>query len=92
MQEPYKQKLKINIKKAKWLLDTIEKMIENDRYCLDIAQQVNASIWILKSSKDLILESHLNSCASHKLASKDENEKEQFINELMTVFHISKKK
>ncbi len=92
MIEPYKSKLLTNVKKTKWILDAIEKMIENDRYCLDIAQQVNASIWLMKSAKDMILESHLNSCWAHKLASHDEKEKEEFVRELMAVFHISKKK
>jgi DNA-binding FrmR family transcriptional regulator len=46
----------------------------------------------MKSAKDLILESHLNSCASHKLTSPDAKEKEQFVKDLMAVFHISHKK
>lgn len=44
MIEPYKQKLLTNIKKTRGLLETVEKMVENDRYCMDIAQQINASL------------------------------------------------
>lgn len=91
MVEPYKSKLLTNIKKTKWLLDTIQKMIEEERYCMDIAQQINSALGMMKSSSDMILESHLNSCAAHKLTSKNQEEKEQFITELMKVFHISKK-
>lgn len=46
----------------------------------------------MKSAKNLILESHLNSCGAHKLMSPDVEEKEQFIQELMDIFHISHKK
>lgn len=91
MVEPYKAKLLTNIKKTKWLLDTIQKMVDEDRYCMDIAQQINAALGMMKSSSDMILESHLNSCAAHKLTSENKEEKEKFINELMKVFHISKK-
>ncbi|EKE26357.1 MAG: hypothetical protein ACD_4C00313G0004 [uncultured bacterium (gcode 4)] len=90
MVEPYKSKLLTNIKKTKWLLETITKMIENERYCMDIAQQINAAEWFLKSSSNLILKSHLNSCAAHKLTSDNNKEKEEFIEELVKVFHISK--
>lgn len=92
MIEPYKRKLLTNLKKTRGLLETVEKMVENDRYCMDIAQQINASLGLMKSAKDLILQSHLNSCAAHKLTSEDIVEKEQFVQELMDVFHISHKK
>ena len=72
-------------------MDTIQKMIEEDRYCMDIAQQCNAALWLIRSANALILESHLNSCAAHKLSSEDEKEKEKFIGELMQVFNISKR-
>lgn len=92
MIEPHKTKLLTNLKKTRGLLETIERMVQDDRYCMDIAQQINASLGLMKSAKDLILESHLNSCAGHKLMSEDRAEKEQFIQELMDIFHISHKK
>lgn len=92
MIEPYKSKLLTNLKKTRGLIETIERMVEDERYCMDIAQQINASLGLMSSAKRLILESHLNSCASHKLISKDTEEKQQFIGELLDVFHISNKK
>lgn len=92
MIEPYKSKLLTNLKKTRGLIETIERMVQDDRYCMDIAQQINASLGLMKSAKDLILESHLSSCASHKLMSPDKEEKALFVQELMDVFHISHKK
>jgi DNA-binding FrmR family transcriptional regulator len=92
MIEPYKSKLLTNLKKTRGLIETIERMVQDDRYCMDIAQQINASLGLMKSAKDLILESHLTSCASHKLMSSDKEEKALFVQELMDVFHISHKK
>lgn len=92
MIEPYKSKLLTNLKKTRGLIDAIEKMVIDDRYCMDIAQQINASLGLMKSAKSLILESHLHSCGSHKLMSEDREEKGKFIQELMDIFHISHKK
>lgn len=44
MKDPYKKKFLTNIRKTKGLLETIEKMALDDRYCMDIAQQVNAAL------------------------------------------------
>ena len=92
MIEPHKAKLLTNLKKTRGLLEAIEKMVVGDRYCMDIAQQLNASLGLMKSAKSLVLESHLNSCAAHKLTSENKEEKEQFVQELMDIFHISHKK
>lgn len=89
MIEPYKKKFLTNIKKTKWLLETIEKMVEEDRYCMDVAQQVNASLGFLRSANALVLESHLNTCAGHKLSSKNLDEKEIFIRELLQIINVS---
>lgn len=37
-------------------MDTIQKMVEEDRYCMDIAQQTNAALGLLRSANALILE------------------------------------
>lgn len=88
MKDPYKKKFVTNVRKVKGLLETIEKMVEEDRYCVDIAQQVNAAIGFLKSANSTVLSGHLDSCASHRLNSETE-EKEAFIAELVRVFGVS---
>lgn len=91
MIEPYTDKIKTNIKKAKGQLDLINKMIENDKYCVDIAQQINACVGLLKQANAYILESHLLSCGTHKLSSKDVEEKMAFVKELIKAFRMNNK-
>jgi CsoR family transcriptional regulator, copper-sensing transcriptional repressor len=50
----------------------IEKMIENDRYCIDILTQVSAVSTALESVAFRILDQHVNHCVAHALASGDE--------------------
>lgn len=90
MIEPYKSKVQLNLKKVQGQINLIQKMIVEGRYCVDIAQQVNAATGILKKANDLILESHLNSCALDKLNSKDKNEREEFVKELIRNFRVTR--
>ena len=89
MKEPYIGKISTNVKKTKGQLALIEKMIAEDRYCVDIGQQVNATIGLLKQINNLILESHLLCCGAKKLNSAKEAERLGFTKELIKAFTIT---
>ena len=91
MIEPYTGKIKLSLKKVHGQLAVIDKMVDNERYCLDIAQQVNAAIGLLKQVNNHILENHLLSCGVHKLESKNSKVREEFARELVKVFDQTKK-
>ena len=91
MIEPYKAKIKLGLKKAQGQLKLLDKMVEEDRYCIDVAQQINAAIGLLKQINITILENHLQSCGTNKLASKSAIEKDQFIKELIKTFNLTGK-
>lgn len=67
-------------------------MIEEDIYCANIAQQINASIWLLKSANNKLLEHHIKCCGAKKLLSKDKNEIDKFVKELVRVRDVSTRK
>jgi DNA-binding FrmR family transcriptional regulator len=69
-------------------IDGIKKMIEEERYCVDIVNQIKAVRSALKSVEKNILQKHIKHCvaASFK-ASK--TEQEQKINELIGLFDKS---
>jgi len=50
----------------------IEKMVEEDRYCIDILTQISAVSTALDSLAFQILDSHVNHCVAGALASGDE--------------------
>ena len=91
MIEPYINKIELNLKKAQGQINLIQKMVDEGKYCVDVAQQVNAAIGILKKTNDLILESHLSTCAAHKLNSRKKVEREKFVKELIHNFRITDK-
>lgn len=89
MQDQYSQKIKLNLKKAAGQLKLIEQMIDDGRYCIDIAQQVNASVGLLKKVNDFILENHLLVCGAKKLNSAKQSDRVGFANELIKAFTIA---
>ena len=91
MKEPYLGKIKINLKKVEGQIKLLNKMLEDKRYCIDVAQQVNAAIGILKQTNNLILESHLNTCATSKLSSDRKGVREDFVKELVKTFNLTGK-
>ncbi len=85
MIEPFSGQVKKNLQKAGGQLDTVLKMAEADRYCMDIIQQNNAVIGILQQVNNLILESHLRTCGA-ALGSKSAKERDGFIAEILRVW------
>jgi len=68
------------LKTARGQLDGIIKMVEDDRYCLDISQQVTAVDALLRRVNREILSAHLKHCVEH---AKDDQERSDKIDELV---------
>jgi DNA-binding FrmR family transcriptional regulator len=61
----------------------IERMLEEDRYCIDILTQVAAVTTALESLALQILDQHVRHCVAGAIASGDKDETGQKIEELM---------
>ena len=68
------------LKTARGQLDGIIKMVEDDRYCVDISHQVMATGAILSRANKEILTAHLKHCVNE---AKTPQEREQKIDELV---------
>ncbi len=64
-------------------LKGIEKMIEGDKYCIDIINQITAVQSSLRKLSDQVLEGHLHSCVKGAIKRGDD---EEILRELMEVF------
>ena len=91
MMNPYKNQAVTNLKKAKGFIDRIAKMIEEEEYCIDICQQVNAALGLLKKTNHYILESHLLTCGTKELASGSEKKRKEFAKEILRVCEVSRR-
>ena len=68
------------IKTARGQLDGIARMVEDDRYCMDIAHQLMATEAILNRINRDILSAHLKHCVK---TAESEEEREEKIDELI---------
>ena len=73
------------IKTARGQLDGILKMIDEDRYCIDISNQVLAVISILGKANKEIIRAHLAGCVKDSLTGGTPEEVETKLDEVMSV-------
>ena len=76
-----KQNIKRLLNTAKGQIDGLNRMIDDDKYCIDISNQIMATIAILKKVNIEILDAHLKCCVLHS----DNEEREAKINEISDV-------
>lgn len=63
------------LKTARGQIDGILKMVEEDRYCLEVSSQIMAAQSILKKANRMVLKAHMNSCVKEAVESGDPEEK-----------------
>jgi len=64
----------------------IERMIEDDRYCVDVLLQVAAVRAALDGLGKLLLRNHVETCVADAFESPRRRDREEKIDELMEVF------
>jgi DNA-binding FrmR family transcriptional regulator len=69
----------------------VERMVEDNVYCVDVMKQVLAVQRALDRVNAMLLEDHLEHCASTAIRSSDPGERERTIAELLEVFEMSSK-
>jgi CsoR family transcriptional regulator, copper-sensing transcriptional repressor len=60
-----------HLKTARGQIDGIARMIEEDRYCIDVSNQIQAVIALLKKTNLIVLKQHMNTCVADAVKSKD---------------------
>lgn len=70
------------LKTARGQIDGILNMIADDRYCIDVSQQLMATIALLNKANREVLSAHLKTCVKN---AKSEQEMDEKIDELITI-------
>ena len=63
------------LKTARGQIDGILKMVEEDRYCLDVSNQLLATQSILKKANRMVLKAHIECCVRQAAESGNTEEK-----------------
>ena len=69
----------------------IERMIENESYCIDVLHQIQAVQAALNRVSRMILEDHLNTCLITAVRGENPDERERFLKEIADVFETATK-
>ena len=69
----------------------IQRMLDEDAYCIDIIRQIHAVQAALNKVSGQILEEHLNSCVITAVQGEDSQERERVLKEISDVFEAAMK-
>jgi len=70
----------------------IQKMVEEDAYCIDIVNQIQAIQSALQKVNSQVLDRHLHTCVTTAIRGDDATERERVIGEILQVFDTKAKK
>ena len=85
MLAPNKTKAQKCSRQAQGTLSKVTEMVEADRYCPEIIQQVDSVIGLLKTVKRELLAGHLDTCVVHQM----KENKKKAIEELIKIYNLS---
>ena len=69
----------------------IERMVDEEAYCIDVIQQIQAVQAALDKVSTKILDNHLNSCLITAVRGDDPEDRERVLKEISEVFATSSK-
>ena len=69
----------------------IQKMVEDDKYCIDVIRQVQAVQAGLNKVTTMILEEHLHSCLITAVRGEDPTDRERVLEEIADIFDTATK-
>ena len=67
---------------AKGQLEGIIKMVEEDRYCMEISDQLMATRALLKKTNNLIIKNHIDNCVRDAIKEGDDSKLDEVIKAL----------
>ena len=83
MQQDTKKGCVARLKRVEGQVRGLVKMVEDDRYCIDVVNQVQAVIAALKKAEGEILKDHIAHCVEHAIRSGDKKAQREKVQELV---------
>ena len=87
MKKETENKLSNRLKRIEGQIRGLQKMIEADKYCIDVITQTSAIRNALKSVEDVLLENHLSTCVVKQIKSGKEK---TAVEEIIKVYKLKK--
>ncbi|HEV8617809.1 MAG TPA: metal-sensitive transcriptional regulator [Methylomirabilota bacterium] len=81
-----KAKARGRLRRIEGQVQGLQRMLDNDAYCVDILLQISAVQGALEQVQKLLLGRHVESCVAEALRSGSKTDRQQKIEELLDVF------
>ncbi len=91
MDEAKRKDILIRLKSIEGHIRGVERMVEEDQYCIDVIKQTMAVQRALDKVNALLLDNHLKTCVTTAIRSETPSERERVLGELLDVFETSNK-
>ena len=85
MREDIKASIEKRFTRIEGQVRGLARMVEEDRYCIDIVTQIAAVRAALRRAEEEILQDHVAHCVEHAIRSGNKADQKRKINELMAV-------
>ncbi len=72
-------------------INGIIRMLEEDRYCIDVIKQIQATQTALSRVSESILDAHLRTCVTTAIQDDDQSERERVLADVIEVFRQTNK-
>jgi len=69
----------------------IRRMLEEEKYCIDVIKQIQAVKAALNKASKVILEEHMNTCVISAIQGDDQAERERVLQEITEIFETANK-
>lgn len=91
MRKDIKASCQKRLKRIEGQVRRLTRMVDEDRYCIDIITQISAARAALRRVEEEILRDHIAHCVDHAIASGDREDQRKKIAELMAVVSRSER-
>lgn len=71
------------VQTARGQVEAVSKMIDEDRYCIDIINQILAAESLLRKARMCVLEGHIQGCVASAIETGDLQEREEKLKEVV---------
>jgi CsoR family transcriptional regulator, copper-sensing transcriptional repressor len=85
MRNDIKTSVKKRLQRIEGQVRGLSRMVDEDRYCIDIVTQISAVRSALRRAEEEILKDHVAHCVEHAIASGNKTDQRNKIVELMEV-------
>jgi CsoR family transcriptional regulator, copper-sensing transcriptional repressor len=89
MQKDTKAAVQKRLNRIEGQVRGLSRMVEEDRYCIDVVTQISAVRAALRRAEEEILRDHVGHCVEHAITSGDKRDQRKKISEIIDVLSRS---